>query len=51
MSRRCSFFPRRKDVWRRCRKMFGNMDFGVPKAGETFVVNSKNPLVLKNLRN
>ena len=28
-------------------KMFGNMDFGVPKAGETFVVNSKNPLVLK----
>lgn len=28
-------------------KMFGNMDFGMPKAGETFVVNSKNPLVLK----
>lgn len=28
-------------------KMFGNMDFGVPKAGETFVVNSKNPLVIK----
>ncbi|MCI5969593.1 MAG: molecular chaperone HtpG [Oscillospiraceae bacterium] len=28
-------------------KMFGNMDFGAPKPGETFVVNSKNPLVLK----
>ena len=27
--------------------MFGNMDFGAPNPGETFVVNSKNPLVLK----